>query len=107
VNLNIKVSKTLNYWFLLLDSFIFCVAQYQRFTARVFGHSANTPIVGRGGNAKGPQKTGEKKKCSKISLKPKKERKRKVVGRKKERYSCRAAKFHTSSCQNRQYTFKH
>jgi len=46
VNLNIKVSKTLTHWFLLLSSFRFCDTQYLHFTTRVFGHRAITPFLG-------------------------------------------------------------
>jgi len=46
VNLNIKVSKTLNHWLLLLASFRFCETQYLHFTTCVFGHSAITPFLG-------------------------------------------------------------
>ena len=46
VNLNIKVSKPLSHWLLLLASFRFCETQYLHFTTRVFGHSAITPFLG-------------------------------------------------------------
>jgi len=46
VNLNIKVSKTLNHWLLLLASFRFCETQCLHFTTFVFGHSAITPFLG-------------------------------------------------------------
>jgi len=42
VNLNIKVSKTLNH----LASFRFCETQYLHFATRVFGFSAITPFLG-------------------------------------------------------------
>jgi len=47
VNLDIKVSKTLSHWILLLASFRFCETQYLHFTTCVFGHSAITPFLGR------------------------------------------------------------
>jgi len=46
VNLNIKVSKILYQWILLLNPFCFCETQYLNFTTPVFGHGAITPFLG-------------------------------------------------------------
>jgi len=46
VNLNIKVSKILYHWILLLNPFCFCETQYLHFTTRVFGHCAISPFLG-------------------------------------------------------------
>ena len=46
VNLNIKVSKILYQWILLLNPFCFCETIYLHFTIRVFGHNAITPFLG-------------------------------------------------------------
>ena len=46
VNLNIKVSKILHHWILLLNPFGFCETEYLHFTTRVVGHDAITPFLG-------------------------------------------------------------
>jgi len=46
LNLDIKVSKILYKWTLLLNTFCFCETEYLYFTTRVFGHSTISPFLG-------------------------------------------------------------